>query len=160
MPLTRRHVTGRTFCFYHPSLPTLHWSCSERQKAIRIYFCPLQKNLISFVNKSLKSYQSSDFSGTSFTLKYLTFFTWRLSKDRKKVLSYSFYMYPPFSKRSLHRNMGSVQHRETIILFFRVWDRGNNFSKSELIHDTERTVRVDTYCFPCSAAITKDTALV
>ena len=71
MPLTRKHVTGRTFCFYHPSLPTLHYSCSKWQKAFRFYFCPLQKNLISFVNKSLISYWISDFSGTSFTPKVL-----------------------------------------------------------------------------------------
>ena len=50
--------------------------------------------------------------------------------------------------------------RSNTILSPRKWGGGNNFCKCETIHDTEQMVRVDTHCFPCSAAITKDMVLV
>ena len=66
-------------------------------------------------------------------------------------------MYPlvTSSQEYPYLNRESVQHRGTTTLSFRVkGDRGNKFRKSGPGHDTERTVRLDTYCFPCSAAIT------
>ena len=57
-----------------------------------------------------------------------------LSKPERRGFSIPYNMYPLLKPEW---ELKSVQHRGTTILCLRVWDRGNNFSKSGF-HDTER----------------------
>ena len=78
-----------------------------------------------------------------------------LSRVKEWAFSISLQYVPSVPPRKLHSEIEWRPVSRNFHFTQLTWGGGNNFCKCETIHDTEQMVRVDTHCFPCSAAITK-----